>query len=39
MATNWQTYPINYQGGLITNLGLLDHGMQFPGSARRLINF
>lgn len=39
MPTNWQTYPLNFQGGLITNLGLLEHGSQFPGSARRLINF
>lgn len=39
MPTNWQTYQLNYQGGLITNLGLLEHGTQFPGSARRLINF
>ncbi len=39
MATTWQTYPLNFQGGLITNLGLLDHGTQFPGSARRLLNF
>lgn len=39
MATNWQTYPISYRGGLMTHLGLLDHGTQFPGSARKMINF
>lgn len=39
MRTNWQTFPVSFQGGLITNLGLIEHGSQFPGSARRLVNF
>lgn len=39
MRTNWQTFPVSFQGGLITNLGLIEHGSQFPGSARKLVNF
>lgn len=39
MRTNWQTFPVSFQGGLITNLGLIEHGSQFPGSAKKLINF
>lgn len=39
MATNWQSFPVNFSGGLITNLGLLEHGATAPGSAKTLINF
>lgn len=39
MADNWQTLPIQFSGGLITNLSPLQHGIQAPGSARILRNF
>lgn len=39
MATAWQTFPIKFQGGLITNLGRLEQGTQAPGSATILQNF
>lgn len=39
MADNWQTLPIQFAGGLITNLSPLQHGIQAPGSARILRNF
>lgn len=39
MATNWQSFPVSFSGGLITNLGLLEHGASAPGSAKTLINF
>lgn len=39
MRTNWQTYPINFTGGLVSNLGLLEHGLNAPGSAKKLVNF
>jgi hypothetical protein len=35
----WQTYPIEFRGGLISNLSPLQHGLQAPGSARILRNF
>ena len=35
----WQTYPIEFRGGLITNLSPLQQGTQAPGSARILRNF
>ena len=35
----WQTYPIEFRGGLISNLSPLQHGIQAPGSARLLRNF
>jgi hypothetical protein len=35
----WQTYQIEFRGGLISNLSPLQHGVQFPGSARILRNF
>jgi len=35
----WQTYPIEFRGGLISNLSPLQHGLQAPGSARLLRNF
>jgi hypothetical protein len=39
MADGWKTLPIQFNGGLITNLSPLQHGIQAPGSARILRNF
>jgi len=39
MTTSWKTYPLEFKGGLITNLSPLQHGMQKPSSARILSNF
>ena len=39
MRTNWETYPVEFRGGLITNLPILQHGNVAPGSARTLQNF
>ena len=39
MADNWQTYPFEFRGGLVSNLSPLQHGIQLPGSARILRNF
>jgi len=35
----WQTYPIEFRGGLVTNLSPLQQGINAPGSARILRNF
>ena len=35
----WQTYPVEFRGGLITNLSPLQQGTNSPGSARILRNF
>jgi|TARA_R100000149_G_scaffold27232_1_gene10505 hypothetical protein len=39
MPDRWQTYPLEFTGGLISNLSPLQHGITAPGSARTLINF
>ncbi len=39
MRTNWETYPIELKGGLMTHLNDLQQGLNFPGSASVLINF
>mgnify|MGYP003121005393 FL=1 len=39
MPSNRQTYPIQFSGGLISNMSPLQQGMQMPGSARILRNF
>ena len=39
MPDRWQTYPVEFGGGLITNLSPLQHGASLPGSARVLNNF
>lgn len=39
MPTNWQTYPVEVKGGLVTNTSPLQQGINMPGSARRLVNF
>ena len=35
----WQTYPVEFRGGLVTNLSPLQQGTNAPGSARILRNF
>lgn len=35
----WQSYPVQFQGGLITNLSPIAQAGQFPGSATVLRNF
>ena len=35
----WQTYPVEFNGGLITNLSPLQQGINAPGSARILRNY
>ena len=39
MPDRWQTYPVEFEGGLITNLSPLQHGLKAPGSARVLRNY
>lgn len=39
MATQWTTFPIKFEGGLTTNLGRLEQGLQAPGSATVLQNY
>ena len=39
MVDRWQTYPVEFRGGLITNLSPLQQGVNAPGSARILRNF
>lgn len=39
MPTRWETYPIKLEGGLTTNLGRIEQGIQAPGSATILQNF
>jgi hypothetical protein len=39
MPTTRQTYPIEFRGGLITNMSPLQQGINMPGSARTLRNF
>jgi len=39
MPDSWNTFPIEFKEGLITNLSPLQQGMNQPGSARVLINF
>ena len=39
MATQWQTFPIEFKGGLISNLSPLQHGVNAVGSATILQNF
>lgn len=39
MATEWQTFPIQFSGGLISNLSPLQHGMSNIGSGAILQNF
>lgn len=39
MADRWSTYPVEFKGGLVTNLSPLQLGINMPGSARLLKNF
>jgi hypothetical protein len=39
MATAWQTFPIEFRGGLISNLSPLQQGINAVGSATILQNF
>ena len=39
MATQWQTFPIEFRGGLISNMSPLQQGTQAVGSATILQNF
>jgi hypothetical protein len=39
MATAWNTFPVEFRGGLISNLSPLQHGMNAVGSATLLQNF
>ncbi|MGL4349194.1 MAG: hypothetical protein ACRCT2_01205, partial [Plesiomonas shigelloides] len=39
MATQWQTFPVEFKGGLISNLSPLQQGMNAVGSATILQNF
>lgn len=38
MPTMWTSYPVEFKGGLVTNMSPLQHGIHAPGSARALIN-
>jgi len=39
MPDRWQTYGVEFRGGLISNLSPLQHGTAAPGSARVMNNF
>jgi len=39
MATQWQTFPVEFKGGLISNLSPLQQGINAVGSATTLQNF
>ena len=39
MATGWNTFPIEFKGGLISNMSLLQQGTNAVGSASTLQNF
>ena len=39
MPTQWSTFPVEFRGGLISNLSTLQHGSNAPGSATILQNF
>lgn len=39
MATQWQTFPIEFRGGLISNISPLQQGTNAVGSATTLQNF
>tara|TARA_R110000787_G_scaffold286422_1_gene404798 strand:+ start:2807 stop:4801 length:1995 start_codon:yes stop_codon:yes gene_type:complete len=39
MPTGWESYPIEFKGGLVSNLSRLQQGIKMPGSARELVNF
>ena len=39
MPSTRQTYPVEFKGGLVTNMSPLQQGINMPGSARTLRNF
>lgn len=39
MATQWETFPVEFRGGLISNMNPLQQGISMPGSATILQNF
>ena len=39
MATDWKTFPLEFKGGLISNLSPLQQGTNAIGSATILQNF
>ena len=39
MPDRWQTYGVEFRGGLVSNLSPLQHGAAAPGSARVMNNF
>ena len=39
MATDWQTFPLEFKGGLISNLSPLQQGTNAVGSDTILENF
>ena len=39
MPDSWNTYPIEFNNGLVTNISPLQQGMSLPGSATSLKNF
>ena len=39
MATNRESFPVEFKGGLVTNLSPLQQGINMPGSAATLKNF
>ena len=39
MPTNRETFPVEFKGGLVTNLSPLQQGINMPGSAITLKNF
>ena len=39
MADSWQTFPLEFKGGLLKNISPLQQGINAPGSATVLQNF
>jgi hypothetical protein len=39
MASQWETFPVEFRGGLVSNMNPLQQGLSMPGSATILQNF
>lgn len=39
MASQWETFPVEFRGGLVSNMNPLQQGLSLPGSATILQNF
>jgi hypothetical protein len=39
MATGWDSFPVELNGGLVSNMSRIQQGIKAPGSARKLVNF